>query len=358
MKHLPQPRVVIASLATVVLGLALVACASSDTPSGDSTGGSDESVVVKIANFGALPNSLPLALSVENSIGTDVELELLPPIYDSSAQLNQVITNEAQFAYLGGTAVASAQAAGKDVVLIADGARGFPMEVAYTLDTAAALEADGVTEDSDLDDRVDALKGLTLGIPPVGSSTYAVFTYMLSEYDIDPATDLTLVPLADTAGQIAALKQGQVDALIGSTGGGPTFAEAEGFADTWSFIDGNETLETYSFNSYAVSRTYLEENPEIVRAVLQLLDDARKALVAGLPEDEAVAMKNIVAPDMDQSVYDTVVDGLLPRFDGPLAISEAEWNNVVAIANVSASAPFEVPFSQGVDNAIAKEIDG
>jgi NitT/TauT family transport system substrate-binding protein len=84
----------------------------------------------------------------------------------------------------------------------------------YYVDIVVGSDFDGPSASASLEDRIDALKGKTIGITGPGSGTEAFINYLLLQQDLDPKTDVTLVNLgADASAAIGALKTHKVDAL-------------------------------------------------------------------------------------------------------------------------------------------------
>ena len=74
-----------------------------------------------------------------------------------------------------------------------------------------ALAEQGVTPDSPVEERVQALTGMSIGASPAGSTGDSYVRAMLTEYGVDPDTDVTLVPNNDGTAQVAAARAGRID---------------------------------------------------------------------------------------------------------------------------------------------------
>lgn len=84
----------------------------------------------------------------------------------------------------------------------------------YYVDIVVGSDFDGPKTSASLEDRIDALKGKTIGITGPGSGTEAYINYLLLQQGLDPKSDVTLVNLgSDASAAIGALKTHKVDAL-------------------------------------------------------------------------------------------------------------------------------------------------
>ena len=84
----------------------------------------------------------------------------------------------------------------------------------YYVDVVVGSGFDGPDADAPLGDRIDALRGKTIGVTGPGSGTEALINYLVAQEDMDPASDVTLVNLgANGSAAIGALTTERVDAL-------------------------------------------------------------------------------------------------------------------------------------------------
>lgn len=85
----------------------------------------------------------------------------------------------------------------------------------YYVDVVVGSGFDGPDVTAPLSDRIEALRGKTIGVTGPGSGTEALIKYLLAQENIDPASDVTLVNLgADGSAAIGALTTERVDALV------------------------------------------------------------------------------------------------------------------------------------------------
>jgi NitT/TauT family transport system substrate-binding protein len=100
--------------------------------------------------------------------------------------------------------------------------------LAVNNDTAKQLAAKGVTPSSPIEQRVQALKGLQIAASPQGSTGLKYTRIMLSTYGVDPDKDVTIVPNADNAAQVAATGGRRLGPSLAELGEGPALDSAAG----------------------------------------------------------------------------------------------------------------------------------
>jgi NitT/TauT family transport system substrate-binding protein len=342
-----------------VLATSGVAAGATDTTVPPAEAPSGELETVRLANFGHLPATLPYDYALANDLfeANGVEIAENPAIFNAAEAIQTLFTGDADVGYIGISAPIQGVEVGRDVRVIGVVAGKFPLEVALTNETLEELEANGVTVDSSIEDKVAALEGLTLASPAAGSTTDLVFRYAVDKYGLDPDSDLTIQPVGDAAAIVAAARQGAVDGVIATTGGPSTLAESEGFAQVFiNFAEQDPDLGQLPIHVLVTSTDYLEEHPEAVEGVVNAFYQARQAIEAGLSPEELVALKETVAPDMEQGLWDTTIEQILPLFTGSMAVTPEQYDISVAVVDIGADTPTTATFEEVVDNSVVEAI--
>lgn len=346
----------------IVLGLSLVLTASacaSDGPGGASPQNDDGSAHVRLANYGFLPTSAYLAWAIEGGYfkNHDVEVELLPAMLNATDMLNAVTSGDADLAVTAPNSVAFARNRGQRVKVVATTNLGYPVEVAFTPAIDKRLRAKGLSDTSPIKDRIAALKGMTLGLGAAGSLIDLGFRSVVMSNGLDPDVDLTLQPMPDAASQLAALNAGTVDGIVSNLGSISTFAESAGTGVVWDYMTGDQNLSVFPSNVVAASESYIDSNPDSIQRFLDALHEARAAVVAGLSSEDAAKLKAVVAPDMDREIWDKTLEEHNALWTDPFVTSERGWDAVLALVNIAADAPVNVPASEAIDNTFADAVD-
>ena len=206
-----RARIMVALAATV--GIVLSGCASSgaaDT-SADTSASAGEELTL---NVGQISNSVaffPIFVAENEGFFTDEGLTLGEdrPRLGTGAKLAAALQSGS--IDVGGGVMTDAF----NLYKVNDEARIIGSLVdSYYVDIIVGDEFDGADVDAPLAERIQSLKGKTIGMTGPGSGTEAFINYLLMQENIDPSTEVTLVNLgADSSAAIGALKTHKVDAL-------------------------------------------------------------------------------------------------------------------------------------------------
>lgn len=104
-----------------------------------------------------------------------------------------------------------ARAKGSDVMMIA------PVIAQYT-DNITMSEAwakkNNLTKNSSYEDKLKALKGMTLGVSSVGGGADQLVRYLAKQAKLDPDRDMTISALGSGDAMLAALSRGRIDGFV------------------------------------------------------------------------------------------------------------------------------------------------
>jgi NitT/TauT family transport system substrate-binding protein len=126
-----------------------------------------------------------------------------------------------------------------------------------------------------VEEKLQRLKGLTIGISAPGSGTATIFRKMLIARGMQPDTWLTLTPVGGAAPSLAAFEQGLVDGVV-YPAPVPEIIENKGIGKT--VIDGfKEKIAEVSGVPYlvlATSQETLKKKPELIAGAIRALANA------------------------------------------------------------------------------------
>ena len=137
------------------------------------------------------------------------------------------------------------------------------------------------------------MKGWTIGVSAPGSSTHMVLNYILAKAGIDPA-DVSIVGVGTAAGAVAAVRAGQVDAVLNND---PVITMLLESGDAINAVD-MRTPETsnavfggpYPEASLYSTAAFVAKNPRTVQAVTNAVVRAERWMAAATPEQIAGAL--------------------------------------------------------------------
>jgi NitT/TauT family transport system substrate-binding protein len=166
----------------------------------------------------------------------------------------------------------------------------------------------GVSPDSPVTQRINALKGLTIATSPVGAAHYQILRAYLKQYQIDPDNDVRIVGVGDAAGMLAGLEQGRYDALAFATGS-VEYAINAGFASVWiSGPRGDVPGSDMSTAAIFARSEVIEQKAADADALRAAVDDALKKI---RDDRKAVgdALHQKYFPKLDRALWDIAWNG-------------------------------------------------
>lgn len=308
-----------------VLSLLLVACGSdgggdgAQSPAGDETATSAgdaeteaaspaaseaEPTAVKFATSSHSMTAGPVlaALSLDTFSDNALDVEEVAMNGSSSQALAALLSGDTQFAFLGGTSAFDARAEGAPVVVLGPTATSL-LTMALSTDTIDVLTEDGVTPDSSIEERVDALRGLTIATSPPGSLSHTLLLTMLEQYGV-AESDLQIVP-SDPGAMVAGIKEGLYDGVFWPVGVMEQ-AYADGDAGLWiSFPAGDvPPIPNYMQGVVVTTEDVVSQSPEVVDAFRQSIIDANTMITGDEEETAKEAVKAFAFDAVDQPVFD------------------------------------------------------
>lgn len=322
------------------LALALTACGGDDggntaAPAGDGDSAEcnndDLTLTQSTTGFLYLPSYVAENAGYYTEEGLNVSIQDLG---GGAENVAAVASGSADVALTAYSSIVNAAEQGAPVVAINALMNQYASNVVIRQSIA---EQAGITEDSSAEEKVQALKGLKIGITSPGSGTDQLMRYLFSRAGLDAETDAQLLPIGGGAPMIAAFQQGEIDAFSLSSptsdqavenGGMLLFNMSEGEfepLDNFLYIvavanerslDDKERILTCFSRAIARSLELINEDPEAAK-------EAARPAFAELDEAvfEAAFERNLAAypetPVIDEQASEKVFD-FIAEFEGEL----------------------------------------
>ena len=357
----PRGAQAFALTTAAVLALTLSACGPSDSSSPPASTDGKQLTKVRVANAGAIPATVDLVWGQEGGFfqkhGLDVTLN--PPQNSAADLANTVVNGDADVAVTIGTVVPSARSAGRKLTIVATTQVPIPLNIAFTPEVDRKLRDQGLSENSSVGDLLAALKGLTLATSSPGSANVAAYRYLLAQYGLNPERDnITLSPMADVASQVAALSHKRVDGIASVLGGSATGAKGQGVGVVWNLAEmkGSEPLKAIPFQSILATEDTIKNHPELIQSFLDAFYETQQSMLKGLTPDESASLKKIVGPTMDEKVYNETISGLERLFPDSYVTTDASWDALRKVAEVTSQGTLNVPAADAVNNSFAEKL--
>ena len=183
-----------------------------------------------------------------------------------------------------------------------------------------AAAAAGITNDSTLAEKFEALRGLKIGTGRPGSTTTTLAIGAMEQRGINTESDVELVPLGSGGALLPAYQAREIDAFFWI----PPETQIAGAEEGSVLIDFRELSELADINwaGYMTTDNYIIEHPDTVRAFIRSVLSARRWALAH--EAEALDIARARFPDLDDNVvqqsfkidFDSLKRSILWREDG------------------------------------------
>ena len=179
----------------------------------------------------------------------------------------------------------------------------------------------GLTDQTPIDQRIKALKGLKMSISTPGSGTDVMLRYLLSAYGVDPERDLEILTTGSVVNSLAAYAQGAAD---GASLSSPS-TETAVLQNDAIFLVRPSTGEVPALKDQLqtgiwASGKWLNDNPEmatgVVVAIWRAMDYMRQNSA-----DAAELVRQEAWKDTDQKVFDLAWQDNLPTLPETPAVS-------------------------------------
>ncbi|MEX0409519.1 ABC transporter substrate-binding protein [Aquibium sp. LZ166] len=271
-----------------------------------------------------------------------------------SRQIAAVAGGSADFAVVGMQAAITARQNGADLVSVGALFNGYPIQLVLS---NAALEKTGITPDMSVDDKVERLKDISVGVTGIGSTTDVLLRSWLVQRGKNPEQALTIQPLGSPPAMFAAFEQGAVDGfMLGAPF--PQQAEAAGLGKVVidPLTDDIPELAGVPYTAIITRGALTKEKPELAQRMVNALTKAMKAQAA---DADAVGAKlKSYFPETDAALF----SAFEPKFRGKSAttpvISKEGYQKLLDWVAITSPEPVTVTYEDFVDDSFAEKAAG
>jgi len=322
----------------------LIACACAGSIAGFATlGRAAEATApqslkkVVIAYSGISPSQAPAWVAHEAGIfrkyGLDVQLIF---VESGSRTVQTLISGDVVAAQVAGPSVIQSNLQGSGVVLIAG--------ILNTMDYKFIVSRD-IT-------RPDQLKGKTVAVSRIGSSSDFATRYALEKYGLVPDKDVSILQIGSQPARFSALETGNIHGVMIAI---PLTAKAAKMGYN-TLADLQMLGLEYQHTGLAVTQNVIKTQPELVRNVLKAFVEAIHYIKTHRKEAIAILGKYLKTDDPEALVeaYESVGQALIPEKPYPTIKGIQIILREMGIKDQSARAARPEQF---VDMSFIKELD-
>jgi NitT/TauT family transport system substrate-binding protein len=238
------------------------------------------------------------------------------------------LTNgEVQFVSTAASDVLVARARGEKLLAVGI----FPASLEWHIATSNKwLESRGLTKahvaKMTVVQKIQALKGTTIGAATVGGAPAQVARYLLRQNNLKPDADVRFAAVGAGASRVNALKNGQVDMIVG---GIPDTEqpELEGWGVTFIRLGHEiETFKDYPHESVHGLDGYIKANSDTTRALLRAIARGNNLIIDNPTESDELLVKQF--PKISSTVLKTVMAHSRATFRRNLRSTRSGWDNM------------------------------
>ena len=303
-------------------------------PASDQVSGPPARVQLNMPYAGRGVAGLAHYLALEDGLYAKRGLEVTSPnIGNPPTLVAAVLGGEAPIASAALEPVITAAASGAEIVMVASNLHGIAMSVIAQPSIRTPQE----------------LRGKRIGVTAYSSPTHTGAMLYLRSLGLDPQRDVAVTPVGGMPEIHGALESGALEAATIT----PPLSFALVRAGFTELADLSKRDLPYQQGSIATTRSYLRQQPDIVRRVLDAYTEAHRVLLTDKAAAQRVLAKwvEVTDPEDLDKTYEIAVRGF---GGGPTVDPEAVQTTIDLIAETTPTVR-GLRAEQFVDNSIANE---
>ena len=261
--------------------------------------------------------------------------------------IRALIAGDVDFSFTTGDNVILAQQEGKKLLMVASGLNKIFINWAMHKESA---KAKGITESSSLNDKLKALKGLTIGFTNPGALTAHLAGFVTRKAGYAPQQDVNMIAIGSGPTWIAALENRKVDVAL-TAPPVPETAVGRGFAIPFLSYTQYAELGAPEFlmENLIVRPDTAAKDPELVRKMTRAVVKANKWALQATPEQLAEALKPFMA-QTDPALLLSGAKAVLPTISPDGRTSERSVQVTQDLLEQAGLLKKRVPYSELVVN--------
>lgn len=188
---------------------------------------------------------------------------------------------------------------GQDITVYAANMTQIPTNIVIQGDVAKSRN---ITASSTIEDRLKALRGLTMGVNAAGSAPDQVLRFAARSVGIDPDKDMRVSPVGAGAALIGSFEQKRIDGFAFSSPASDIAVDRFGGLMVVNFAKGEyEPLRGFLYLSLISRTDWLKQDPQRAAKTVRAFWKAQK-LINEKPEEARAAVRTFF-PSMDEEAF-------------------------------------------------------
>jgi NitT/TauT family transport system substrate-binding protein len=267
----------------------------------------------------------------------DLEVELVRA-GGGARSLAAVAGGDAQFNIGAPASAFRARARGSDVMMIAPAVVQYVDNITMSGDWA---RKQGITAQSTYQDRLRALRGMTIAVSSVGGGADQLVRFLAKQAGINPDRDLTITAIPDGANMMAAMSRGRIDGFVIPPPTGEDAIRNHGAQPLiWPGRGEVPQLDGFVYIGVIARESWLQRNRDVAIRFLRAQQRAMQAVhhaEEGLRAREAVW--NGWHQRTDKALFDEVWRNAIPAYPRSVAVEAPMIDRIVSFVNETQPEP-------------------
>ena len=233
-----------------------------------------------------------------------------------------------------------ARAKGSDVMMIAPAISQYTDNV--TMSDAWARKH-GISSASPYEEKLKALKGMTLAVSSVGGGASQLVRYLAKQAKLDPDRDITMTAIPTGDSMLAALKIGRIDGFVIPPPTGDTAIKDHGAQSMFATGKGEvKPLDGFVYIGVIARESWLKKNPELTvrflraeQRALNLIHDPKTTNAAR----DAVHKK--YHEKTEKALFDQLWAAAVPSYPKTVELNQAMIDRIAEFVNETQPDPLD-----------------
>lgn len=254
--------------------------------------------------------------------------------------LAAVAGGDAQFNIGAPASAFRARARGSDVMMIAPAVVQYVDNITMSGDWA---RKQGITTQSTFQDRLHALRGMTLAVSSVGGGADQLVRFLCKQAGINPDRDMTITAIPDGANMLAAMSRGRIDGFVIPPPTGEDAVRSHGAQPLiWAGRGEVPQLDGFVYIGVIARESWLNRNREVA---VRFLRAQQRAMQAVHNAEEGVRAREAVwngwHQRTDKGLFDEIWRNAIPAYPRSVTVEAAMIDRIVAFVNETQPEPLD-----------------
>lgn len=225
-----------------------------------------------------------------------------------------------------------ANAKGSDVMMVAPAISQYTDNVTMS---SAWAKKNNITSASPYEEKLKALKGMTLAVSSIGGGASQLVTFLAKQAKLDPNRDMTLTAIPEGANMLAAMSLGRIDGFVIPPPTGDDAIKNHGAMSMFATGRGEvKPLDGFVYIGMIARKSWLEKNPELavrfLRAQQKAFDMVHDPARTNAARDKVWAKYH---DRTEKALFDQLWAAAVPSYPKSIAVTQEMVDRVANFVN-------------------------